>query len=974
MIRYAARAANPGVLSLVLLLAANFSPGLANADAGFAVAGSYLDRSNAERVAAAVAARDFAEAGIAEALVGGATYYRVQFYAADARAAVRQLQVDGFSQAFYLPAEATTAAPALTSAPLPHQSPVAVSEPRQRATARQTASDKPIHERIDTPIDTSNVLPTGTNYAAPASGYGVQSIKGDLNGIPMHRLPVQTIDHDSVEIKIDGNVDEPIWSTIAPYDNMIVSIPGTGEPAGLRTEIRLLSTERGLYVSSKMFQPSDTLVRRMTRRDEFIDRDNFGVTIDTTGEGKFAYWFIIALGDSLMDGKVLPERRYSNDWDGPWFGRSSEFDGGWSVELYFPWSMMSLPDTGKGREIGFAASRTVSFMNERYQWPGHAASSPQFVTALNTLQVDGVAPRQQVSVIPYVSTTFDEARNDDEARAGADLAWRPSPRLELTATVNPDFGAVEADDVVLNLTALETFFPEKRLFFLEGNEVFESTVRASFGSAMRLYNNEDFATTSRRLFITDYMPAPISMLNTRRIGGTHNQVTVPDGATPNRGERDRPTDLLGAVKVTGASGGLRYGVLGAAEDETEWRATDAAGNEFDIEDDGRNFGVARLLYEHTGKNRYSVGYLGTHVGGPIYDATVHGVDAHFLSSGGKWSADLQLVRSDVDDVTGEGGLLDIAYTPNSNFRHSLIFDYFDENVDFNDLGFLRRNDYGSVQYVFGYANAKGGDLVKSTRGAVTLLQQYNVSEGQVVDSGVFWRNTVTLSGRNTVRTAVAYFPERFEDIDSRGNGAYRTRDGGWVNVLWSTDASQPLSYSFGVGAFTEHLGDLTYALSAGVTYRPTYNFSVKLDVRYQRRDGWLVYQGGRNFGAYRGADWRPSVNMSWFIAPKHQLLWTLQWAGVRADERGFFAVPLGDGDLAPAARTLPDHDFNVSLLTTQLRYRWEIAPLTDLFVVYNRGNNLRTTVHEGFDDLFTDSFEDPVVDLFVVKLRYRFGN
>ncbi|MEM7016839.1 MAG: DUF5916 domain-containing protein, partial [Pseudomonadota bacterium] len=154
----------------------------------------------------------------------------------------------------------------------------------------------------------------------------------------------------------------------------------------------------------------------------------------------------------------------------------------------------------------------------------------------------------------------------------------------------------------------------------------------------------------------------------------------------------------------------------------------------------------------------------------------------------------------------------------------------------------------------------------------------------------------------------------------------------------------------------------------------TDNFVVDFDLTHRRRDGWIVYQGENNFGAFHGTVWQPKIDMLWFLAADHQVRFTLQWVGARADERGFFAVPEGDGDLIPAARTEENHDFSASLLTAQLRYRWEIAPLTDLFVVYNIGNSLSPSRQAAFQDLFTDSFDDPTLDAFIVKLRYRFGN
>ena len=135
-----------------------------------------------------------------------------------------------------------------------------------------------------------------------------------------------------------------------------------------------------------------------------------------------------------------------------------------------------------------------------------------------------------------------------------------------------------------------------------------------------------------------------------------------------------------------------------------------------------------------------------------------------------------------------------------------------------------------------------------------------------------------------------------------------------------------------------------------------------------------MHQGGRNFGAFDANEWQPAIDVNWYIAPGHQLRWNLQWAGVRATDKGFFSIPEGDGDLVTAVRAQDNYDFNVSRLTTQLRYRWEIAPLTDFYLVYNRGNSLRLLDEYDVLDLFDESLQEPVIDTVVAKLRYRFGN
>ena len=153
-----------------------------------------------------------------------------------------------------------------------------------------------------------------------------------------------------------------------------------------------------------------------------------------------------------------------------------------------------------------------------------------------------VNPRQQWEIYPYVSATSDEIRNEADGRGGIDVAWRPSSNLQLTATVNPDFGSVESDDVVVNLTAYETFFPEKRLFFLEGTEVFVTSPRSNPrgpGSP---------SGSGGRQSPGMYRMEPSTLLNTRRIGGSAKQVTIPEGVTVSGVEQGKPSELTGAVK------------------------------------------------------------------------------------------------------------------------------------------------------------------------------------------------------------------------------------------------------------------------------------------------------------------------------------------------------------------------------------------------------------------------------------------
>jgi hypothetical protein len=773
---------------------------------------------------------------------------------------------------------------------------------------------------------------------------------------------------DEVDIVIDGRVDEAVWARVPAYDGMKVIEPDTLTEATYSTHTRFIYTSEGLYVSAVMEQPRDSLVSRLSSRDKFISRDAYGITLDTSGEGLYGYWFVVNLGGSLMDGKVLPERTISEQWDGPWLGESSVHDQGWSAEFFLPWTMMAIPDAQSAKEMGVWLDRKVAHMDERYGWPALPFTAARFMSALHPLSLEHLETRQQLEVFPYISATHDEAGDEQEVRVGADVSWRPSTNLQVTATINPDFGAVESDDVVVNLTAFETFFPEKRLFFLEGNEVFVTTPRQDVNR---------FASSRRgagaRATPSTFTPEPTTLLNTRRIGGPPKHLEVPDGIVVAPVELGKPTDLLGAMKVVGSAGGFRYGVLGAFEDEVELPGYDENTLEpVDVTEDGRNFGVIRGLYETTAGGRKSIGYMGTLVTLPGADSSSHGIDTHLLSSDGKLRWDTQFMYSNVAKTEGYGAFTDMTYTPKRGWLHRFSFDYIDDKLDISDLGFIRQNDYIAAQYGL-VRSTSDLDYFRSVRNSFFVSAQTN-TEGFLTRMGIFTNQTLLLPNSSQIRFEVDYYPERWDDRNSRGNGMFKTDSRWFTQIAFGTDSAKPFSWSGTLGAEQEELNHTwSYSSDIGFTYTPNSQFSFDFDVRLKKRDGWLVYREGRNFTTYEADDIQPRFALDYFFTARQQFRITMQWAGIKAKAQDFWQVPIDEGPLVPRTST-ENEDFTISRLTAQIRYRWEIGPLSDLFVVYTRGSNLvAMDLDEDFDDLFQNAVDDPVIDFFVIKLRYRFG-
>ena len=765
-------------------------------------------------------------------------------------------------------------------------------------------------------------------------------------------IKLEKHDETTAGITIDGRLDEGIWAELPYYDYFRILSPDTLDKVPFESRIRLFYTERGLYISVWAEQPEESLIARLSSRDQFIARDGFSVTLDPSGEGLYGYWFGINLGGSLSDGTVLPERQFSSRWDGPWRGASAVHEQGYSVEYFLPFSMMSMPEvSGETRRMGFFISRRVGHMGEMWGWPALPDSQSRFMSGLQQIEIENFAPRKQFTFYPYASTTYDVIASEDDYKAGFDIFWRPSTNLQLTATANPDFGNVESDDVVVNLTSFETFFPEKRPFFLEGQEIFNTTprARARFGRG-----------------------TPTILLHTRRIGGPPDDLDI-DNLRLTDIEANQPTELIGAAKVTGQKGKWRYGVMTAVEDQTKIEGT-INGVDVDLTQDGRTFGAARLLYESpSGGSRSGLGWITTLVDKPAGEAIVHGIDGHYLSDGGRWNVDGQLLYSDVDDVTGAGGFVDATYTPRRGVKHKFTFNYFDDELDINDFGFLRRNDAITARYRLTLVNSALENL-KERETSFALSQEYN-TDGMVVRSGIFFSQERVFKNNSFLYTELNYFPSRWDDLNSFGNGSFRLKPRWQAGAFWASDNARPFQIKLGHFHAGEDIGGNQKFYETEINWRPNDRFSAHLFLQYRVRSDWLVHDANRNFTTFEADFWQPRIEFDYFLSAKQQFKLSMQWVGIKASEANRWQVPVGDGRLLKDMRPETDsRDFSISSLSFQARYRWEIAPLSDLFVVYTRGSDLPSRPNDDFNDLLSDAWTQRAADVLVIKLRYRLGN
>jgi hypothetical protein len=772
------------------------------------------------------------------------------------------------------------------------------------------------------------------------------TVELSVDGVEPIRL--MSANHDEAGVEIDGHLDESIWQRIEPIGELVVTTPDTLANTPYATDMRIFYTDRGLYVSFDLEQPPDTLIQRHAPRDAFdVNRDTVGITLDTSGSGRYGYWMTMALGDGEMDGTILPERQYGRDWDGAWYGATQTTDRGWAAEMFVPWSQMAMPKSEGLRRIGIYANRRVAHLDERWGWPALTQTRPRFMSAMQPLELQAVSPRQQWSIFPYTSGTQDLVDNTNRFKAGVDFFWRPSTNFQLTATVNPDFGSVESDNVVVNLTADETFFPEKRLFFQEGREIFSlSGSRNDFGMQ------------------------PLTIVNTRRIGGRPRDLDLADDVELTRRQELLPADIIAATKATGQIGAFRYGVIGAFEDDTDYIASDD--QRYVMQ--GRDFGVFRLLYEDSVGAAYrGLGLISTLVTHPDADTVVHASDFHYLTTSGKFNVNGQVIYSDRDESgSGYGVLTDATYTVRQGLQHEFEMSWLDDEIDVNDLGFQRRNDVTDYTYRLRWVRS---GLKKIRNFNFTPFLRYGVNgDGFRTSNALALNGSVTFNNLNTLGGFFGFFPRRFDDRNSFGNGTFSVRPRIFSDVNIRTNTSKPLSTLLRFGTRPESVYGTSYEYEAHLNWQPRDNFSMEVGVQYKDRNGWLLHQDDGYFTAFDAEQWQPRLGLEYYPTSRQQLRLTMQWVGIRAMEERFFYLPDGTTTLIEGPKPPGDSDdFSISQLNVQLRYRWQIAPLSDLFIVYTKGDSRQTSLMS-YGDMLENNWNDPLGDMLVVKLRYRLGS
>jgi hypothetical protein len=415
-------------------------------------------------------------------------------------------------------------------------------------------------------------------------------------------------------ITLDGRLDEPVWQTAPAATDFVQQQPHEGQPATQRTEVRFLVGQDALYVGARMYEDHGVkgVVSRLVRRDGSADADQLTIIVDTfhdhLGQTSFTINPAGVRGDAYGPGGAGTDP----SWDPVWQAKTTVDSLGWTAELRIPLSQLRYPaDTLQ--TWGLQIRRNETRLNEQSLWGFVALNEmggPSYFGHLTGLSIHSAPAR--VEIQPYVVTRSTNLPNVDAAdpfarahsldyRFGADFKYLLTSNLTLSATVNPDFGQVEVDPAVVNLSAFETFFDEKRPFFIEGGGLFR------FGSTWCFFCSN---TSSLSLFYS------------RRIGRSPQGGDLAYSAG-DYAKVPQSTTILGAAKVTGRTpSGWSIGMLDAVTNRERASVTSLGGSPFQREvEPFTNYYVGRVAKDLMGGN-WQVAAFGTSVARDLSDSAL----------------------------------------------------------------------------------------------------------------------------------------------------------------------------------------------------------------------------------------------------------------------------------------------------------------------------------------------------------------
>ena len=829
---------------------------------------------------------------------------------------------------------------------------------------------------------------------------------------------------------LDGRGDDAVWATAQRITDFRVYDPDEGKVPPHPTTAQVAYDERHLYLLVRAHDVGgDSVVALLSRRDERTPSDWIRVMVDSYHDKRTGYQFVVNPAGVKRDIYVFNDGEEDVSWDAVWHVATSVDSAGWTAEFAIPWSQLRYPNV-MDHTIGLMVVREVGRRNERQSWPLFSRTRTGFVSQFGSVNgIRGLPNKRRLEVMPYVvnkeynqprAKAGDEYAHKGSVAAGADVKYGLTSNLTIDATINPDFGQVEADPATYNLGTTELFFTERRPFFMEGMGIFRFDLNCNDGECTGLFY-------SRRVG-----QSPL-------LGSDYGDETTP-----------RSTTILGAGKLTGRlNNGLSVGVLSAVTQREHGApilrvAMDGAGDTL-RRDDGTprheptgdlyvvqpmtSYTVARAQQELRGGNTV-VGLMGTAVNratGDVLtrsnlrrDAFSGGVDFKHRMHGNRWAVGGYLAGSLV-----RGSAEAIALTQRSNVHR---YDRVDAELGYdptrtslsgatmqvslekisgrtrsfhscqrttpgfeiNDAGYLGRADLQACSNWVGLRFIKPRAFYRMLGINFNQWTEFNTAGerlnlgGNVNGHSQLKNNWFVYGGFNVGQLA------SYNDRAARGGPAFRRSpsQSNWAG--FETDSRKPVQLFFNADHFRGDYGrSRYYGLGPGAVVRPTTRYSVSLQPRYSRSiddsqwydnvesDGRLHYVFGhldqKTVSLTTRLDFSatPTLSMQLYASP---FITAGQFSNLRElsndprsrDYATRYVTYLAGGRQPDAS------GFNYKQFNSNAVMRWEYRPGSALFLVWSQGR-VQDGLNPGSFDIHRDRrdlFRAHPQNTFLIKGSY----
>ena len=791
---------------------------------------------------------------------------------------------------------------------------------------------------------------------------------------------------------IDGKDDDAVWRMAPAASGFRMWRPTEGKDPrpGFKTEAKIGYDASNLYVFVRAFDPHpDSIITLLERRDTYTSSDMIWVFVDSYRDRRTGYEFGVNAAGVKMDMAIYDDGNEDAAWDAVWDVATHIDSLGWTAEYRIPLSQMRY-SSDKSHIFGFLIDRNIYRYSERVSWPLLRQSKPGFVSQFGALEgISDLETPRRMEAVPYVVTKQatevinNRFTNKSRVSMGGDVKYRLAPSVTLDATINPDFGQVESDPSVLNLTAYESFFDERRPFFVAGQGLFRYGINCSAVNC-----NGENLFYSRRIG------------RTPTLAGTYGD-TVPL----------QPTTILGAGKLIGR---FPAGLTIAMMDAVTKRAASPGDTTFEPT---TNFTVVRATQDMR-KGNSAIGAMLTAVNRRMdewsspymtSDAYAGALDFRHKFFKNSYeitgSLDYSRVRADARAMrdlqqnavhyyqrpdadlpldtnrtllTGDAEELSIGKVGGKHFMFNSAYSRRSPGFEVNDLGYLQRADQQSWSTWGGFFDRQVRNFYKNFQWNWNWWQ-YWTTKSLPLEAAVNTNLHVTFKNNWGLHTGgtLGQLGTVYDDRAARGGPAVRSDPyiSPWLFIIG--DDRRSIVPNFNMN-YNRSNGGRSHALSFGpgvdLKLMGRFSSSLSMNRSHNIRDNqWY----GRNtdtlgvdqytFARLDQTTTSATMRLNYTFTPNVSLQAYAQpfvSKGTYTNVMQLSATPRAkayDDRYAPFADSSVTNDpggFNFKALQSNLVFRWEYAPGSTLFAVWNHGR-------QGYDGAAgTKSFEGDVRDLF----------